>query len=157
MARLTADEAGGANVLAFLDMIAHSEIGDALLLMTDDGYNVLVGSTPYKPITFNDYSAHPRILNRALNSTAAGRYQFIWRTWRGLDFPDFTPENQDRGCIELIKGRDALEVVIRGDIEAAIHLCREEWASFSGNSYGQHQNKTADLVAYFTGVLGRYT
>ena len=46
MPRITAQQAGGQNRCAFLDMLAASEIGAALLAETDDGYNVLVGSTP---------------------------------------------------------------------------------------------------------------
>jgi hypothetical protein len=38
------------NLKAFLDMIAWSEIGPALLAKSDNGYNVCVGSTPEKPI-----------------------------------------------------------------------------------------------------------
>lgn len=160
MARLSVLEAGGANILAFLDMIAHSEIGDALLLASDDGYNVLVGSTVTKPLLFKDYSKHPRILNKQHNSTAAGRYQIIWPTWSwllsGNGLMDFSPENQDRGCIELLRSRNAYEVIANGDIEHGIYLCRNEWASFPGNDYGQHQNKLENLLAYHQGAVQRY-
>lgn len=47
MAKITASEAGGSNVVAFLDMAAWSELGAALMTAaTDDGYRVCVGSTP---------------------------------------------------------------------------------------------------------------
>ena len=62
------------NQKAFLDMIAFSEIGPALLAKSDDGYDVLVGSTPDRPLLFTSYAEHPNILNAACNSTAAGRY-----------------------------------------------------------------------------------
>lgn len=42
MARLTEFQAGGANVLAFLDMLAWSE-GTSTIKASDDGYDVLVG------------------------------------------------------------------------------------------------------------------
>jgi len=161
MARLTAQEAGSANILAFLDTIAHSEIGDALLLATDDGYNVLVGSSPQKPLTFTDYSHHPRVLNKKLDSTAAGRYQIIWPTWSWLlsskGYMDFKPETQDYACIELIKGRNAYDAVANGDVELGLHLCRSEWASLPGAGYGQHEQKLGNLLAYYVGALGRYT
>ena len=67
------------NEKAFLDMLAHSEIGEALLAVSDNGYNVIVGSTPTKPDLFTSYANHPRKLVRLgefLQSTAAGRYQF---------------------------------------------------------------------------------
>ena len=86
------------NERAFLDMIAVSEIGPALLAKSDNGYNVLVGATPKKPLLFSDYSKHPGILNKALNSTAAGRYQLLFRYWKHysklLGRPDFTPETK---------------------------------------------------------------
>ncbi|TPQ32162.1 glycoside hydrolase, partial [Burkholderia ubonensis] len=45
MARISVAAAGGKNRVAFLDTVAVSEIGAALLAKSDDGYNVLVGST----------------------------------------------------------------------------------------------------------------
>jgi len=161
MARITAEAAGGVNVLAFLDMVAFSEIGLYLLSASDDGYNILVGSTPDKPKLFYDYSRHPRVLNRDLDSTAAGRYQFIWPTWSKLlsrhGYMDFGPKNQDYAAIDLLKGRNAYDVIANGDVELGIHLCREEWASLPGAGYGQHENKLANLVAYYNGAIGKYT
>ena len=68
------------NESAFLDMIAWSEIGPALLAVSDNGYNVIVGSTPSNPNLFISYSDHPRKLVQlrpGLVSTAAGRYQLL--------------------------------------------------------------------------------
>ena len=42
MARLTESQAGGANVLRFLDLIAFSE-GTSTVKGSDDGYSVLYG------------------------------------------------------------------------------------------------------------------
>jgi len=44
MARISAADVGGANVLAFLDILAWSELGENILAQSDDGYNVIVGS-----------------------------------------------------------------------------------------------------------------
>jgi len=160
MTRLAVATAGGPNVCAFLDMIAHSEIGSALLAQSDDGYNVLVGSTASKPLTFPSYAAHPEILNHALNSTAAGRYQIIRGTWAGisgqLGLHDFSPENQDRAAIGLIDGRKALDAVKAGEIENAIGLCAQEWASLPGAGYGQHENKMADLLSAYNTARAKY-
>ncbi len=84
MARITVTTAGGRNRVAFLDMIAVSEIGSDLLAKSDDGYNILVGSTPSRPLLFTGYVAHPNVLNRQIPvpSTAAGRYQILARWWR---------------------------------------------------------------------------
>ncbi|GEM_PF-1965096 len=53
MARVSAAQAGGSNVFAFLDMLAWSE-GASTIKSSDDGYKVLVGGT-----LFSDYSKHP--------------------------------------------------------------------------------------------------
>lgn len=74
-------------------------------------------------------------------STAAGAYQILYRTWRSLQdkfsFSDFSPHNQDLGCIGLIVGRKALIDVMNGKVSEAIHLCRVEWASLPGSPHGQ--------------------
>lgn len=160
MARLSADEAGGRRVLAFLDVIAISEIGKALLAETDDGYNVLVGSLPGKPLLFGSYARHPQVLNHALDSTAAGRYQIIRGTWFGvageLGLTDFSPENQDRAAIELVRGRGALPYIARDDVASAIVCCSHEWASFPNAGYGQHENRMSDLLAAYKAALAKY-
>jgi muramidase (phage lysozyme) len=160
MARLSIQEAGGRSVLAFVDTIAFSEIGAKLLAETDDGYNVLVGSLPGHPLLFDSYDHHPQVLNHALDSTAAGRYQIIRGTWHGvageLGLTSFSPENQDRAAIELVRCRGALPYVARGDIRSAIIACSREWASFPGNDYGQHQNRLDDLLGAYITSLAKY-
>jgi muramidase (phage lysozyme) len=160
MARLSVEEAGSRAVLAFLDLVAFSEIGAKLLAETDDGYNVLVGSLPGHPLLFDSYDRHPQVLNHALDSTAAGRYQIIRGTWHGvageLGLTSFSPENQDRAAIELVRGRGALPYLARDDIRSAIVCCAREWASFPGNDYGQHQNRLDDLLGAYYAALARY-
>ena len=149
MARIDAS----GNMKAFLDLIAWSEIGPAMLAETDDGYNVLVGSLPNALKTFTDYSKHPDMLDRHLNSTAAGRYQFIWPTWRGLQqilhLPDFSPVSQDRGAIELIKECGAVASVEMAEISHAISLCSRIWASFPGAGYGQPEHSVSDCMTAY--------
>jgi len=150
MPQISPEQAGGQNVCAFLDTIAWSEIGTALLKISDDGYNVLVGSTPARPLLFHNYAKHPRIRNAKLNSDAAGRYQFMGRYWAyyrdHLSLPDFGPHAQDVWAIQLIKECKALKAINAGDIEQAIHLCRSRWASFPGAGYSQHENQMARLI-----------
>jgi len=148
------------NLGAFLDMIAYSEIGPALLAVTDDGYNVIVGSTPAHQILFDDYSKHPRRRQEAQNSDAAGRYQFMGRYWEHykaqLNLPDFGPESQDLWAIQLIRECKALDEIAAGDFDRAVALCRSRWASFPGAGYGQHENQLDNLrLAYMKagGVL----
>jgi muramidase (phage lysozyme) len=150
MARISVDEAGGINVLAMIDVVAVSEIGPELMAVSDDGYNVIVGSTPENPILFNDYSKHPRVYETAENSTAAGRSQWIWPTWKAMiaryEYNDFTPITQDRATIAKFRERGAMQAILAGKIEQAIVWCNHEWASFSSAGYGQHENKMAYLV-----------
>jgi muramidase (phage lysozyme) len=165
---ITADQAGSQNRCAFLDMIAGSEIGPALLAETDNGYNCLVGSTPAAPLTFPSYADHPDILNAALDSTAAGRYQLLhlwWpdRTVNGvvhqgyksmLKLPDFSPLSQDKVALQQIKECGALPAIDAGNFTQAVALCARIWASLPGNDYGQRENQIALLQGYFTAAGG---
>lgn len=146
------------NMRAFLDTLAHSEIGPALLAESDNGYNVLVGSTPAHPLLFTDYSTHPKIHNVETNSDAAGRYQFMGRYWAPykaqLHLPDFGPASQDLWCQQLIRECHATAAVESGDLENVVELCRSRWASLPGAGYGQHENSLSALRAAFVAAGG---
>ena len=148
------------NLKAFLDTIAWSELGDKLLAISDRGYNVCVGSTPAKPILFRSYAMHPLLRCAALNSDAAGRYQFMGKYWlhykKQLELPDFGPESQDKWAVRLIRECRALDDVEAGRLEAAVYKCNTRWASFPGAGYGQPEHKMEDLrkaFLRFGGVL----
>lgn len=149
------------NLAAFLDMIAHSEIGAGLLAVSDDGYDVIVGSTPSKPILFDDYTVHPRRFQKAQNSDAAGRYQFMGRYWlhyqKQLALPDFGPESQDLWAIQLIRECKAMDMIAAGHFSEAVHACRSRWASFPASGYGQHENSLDALQAAYTQAGGTLT
>lgn len=138
------------NEKAFLDMLAFSEIGSQLLLESDDGYNVLVGSTPAKPLLFDDYSDHPNIFNLATNSTAAGRYQLLHRFWpyykNMLKLTDYGHDSQDAVALQQIKESRALDLINEGKIEEAIAKVAHIWASLPGANYGQHENRLPILI-----------
>jgi len=155
---ITAAQAGGANRVAFLDVIAGSEIGPDLLAATANGYNVLVGSTPSHPLTFSSYATHPNILNRALNSTAAGRYQLLYRYWvsyqKMLNLRDFSPLSQDKIALQQIRECNALPDIDAGNFAHAVALCSRIWASLPGSPYGQHTNAIAALQGYYTAAGG---
>ena len=155
---ITATEAGSANRCAFLDMIAWSEIGPALLAASDDGYNVMVGSTPQHPLLFTDYTRHPGVLNAQLNSTAAGRYQLLYRYWlayqRSLGLPDFSPLSQDKIALQQIRERGALAHIDGGFFALAVGACSSIWASLPGNSYKQHTNDLQSLQRAYQGAGG---
>ena len=141
------------NQRAFLDMIAHSEIGPALLAVSDNGYNVCVGSTAPQPILFSSYSAHPRIRCAALNSDAAGRYQLMGRYFAPykaqLHLSDFGHDAQDLIALQQIKECRALGDIDAGRFDAAVAKCARIWASLPGAGYGQHENTLADLRAAY--------
>lgn len=160
MPRIAPEKIGGRNVAAFLDMIAVSEGTDIPRQRSNDrGYDVLVGGE-----LFHDYTDHPRKLvklSAKLSSTAAGRYQFLKRTWDEIDallnLPDFGPESQDRACVALLKRRGAFVLIQRGEFDAAVAKCSKEWASLPGAGYGQHENSLARLRAAYIlagGVVG---
>lgn len=94
------------------------------------------------------YADHPRIANssyiggKPITSTAAGAYQFLTTTWdeckKATGVTDFSPESQDKGCIYLIKRRQALDDVKAGRFEQAVVKCKTIWASLPGSPYGQN-------------------
>lgn len=144
------------NLAAFLDMIAVSE-GTARY-GKDDGYNVIVGGT-----LLLSYDDHPRRLialpSLGIKSSAAGRYQFIKRTWDGLAqrlaLPDFSPTSQDRAAIELLRRCKALDLIERGQFARAVTACRLVWASLPGAGYGQHENNLERLTDAYTKAGGQ--
>lgn len=159
MARLTEAQAGGANVLRFLDLIAFSE-GTSTVKGSDDGYNVLYGGG-----LFTGYQDHPRqkltfpINGKRVTSTAAGRYQLLARYWDAYRMSlrlqgGFTPENQDRIALQQIRERRALEEIKAGRIPDAIAKCSNIWASFPGNTYGQNPHRLDKLLGRWVELGG---
>lgn len=158
------------NRRAFLDTIAYSELGPALLAVSDNGYDVVVGSTPGRLLLFPrlsgkpDYRRHPNMLRtvwikgRRVDSTAAGRYQILSRYadhyTQMLRLADFGPASQDAIALQLIKECKATDLIEAGNFQEACYLCRSRWASLPGAGYGQHENKLADLEAAYTSAGG---
>ena len=170
MARISAERAGGSNVLAFLDMLAWSEGTSISKYTRDDGYDVIVGGidlTPNDgvddaPDSFRDYSRHPGWLitvnRRGLRSTAAGRYQLLYRYWKHyriqLGLPDFGPISQDLIAIQQIRERGALPMIRAGLLADAVSRCSNIWASLPGAGYGQREHRLEDLEAHFIAAGG---
>lgn len=153
------------NMKAFLDAIAWSEIGAIMLHLSDNGYDVCVGSMPGHMIRFSDYSKHPRLRNDMGtpsnsndDSDAAGRYQFMGRYWatyqKQLGLPDFGPASQDRWAIQLIRECRALDDIEAGRFDTAVAKCRSRWASLPGAGYGQRENRLEDLRAAYVKAGG---
>jgi len=162
MPRITPAQAGNKNYTAFLDMLAVSELGEQLMLASDDGYDVIVGSTAAKPILFDNYATHP---NRKIGpplikvfSTAAGRYQLLSKYFVAyqsmLKLPDFSPLSQDRIALQQIRECRALPLLAAGNLPGAIAACNHIWASLTGSPYGQHTHPIEFLTAAYTKAGG---
>lgn len=161
MPQITKEQAGSLNILAFLDMIAWSEGTSTSKYTRDRGYDVIVGgiSTPPGPFpkVFTNYADHPNIrvtVNKnGLISTAAGRYQQLYRYWpaykKQLHLPDFGPRSQDLLAIQLIREQKALDDIHAGRIATAIAKCNNIWASFYGSPYGQRTHSLEDMLATY--------
>lgn len=141
------------NVRAMLDAIAKAE---GTFGRGDNGYNINVGGRTFN----NNYARHPEImvqLSPGLRSNAAGRYQYLSTTWkplaRRLGLNDFSPRNQDIGAVALIADANALNDVMRGDIQTAAHKLRGIWASLPGSPYGQPTLSTNRFMQGFRDAL----
>lgn len=143
------------NLSAYLDMIAYSE-GTA----GPQGYSTLFGGGH-----FVSYADHPRQFfsftdktGKVNKTSAAGRYQFLARTWDDLraklGLTDFGPAAQDAAAIELIRQRGALNDVKAGRIADAVAKCAPIWASLPGAGYNQPERKLSALVASYTNAGG---
>ena len=156
MARLSAEAAGGINVVAFLDMIAHAEGVERF--SEHGGYDVMVGGG-----RFTSFAEHPRQLvwlpKYRIHSTAAGRYQFLWRTWNSLrsrlKLPDFGPASQDRAAIELLRENGSLVDIKKGWISSAVRKSRKTWASLPDAGYGQRELPLESLLVVYQRAGGQ--
>jgi peptidoglycan hydrolase-like protein with peptidoglycan-binding domain len=110
-------------------------------------------------VVVNDFEQHPNLAVRWANgqppSSAAGRYQFLYSTWKG------SPRSQDLAAIKLMQRRGMIEPLLRGDFTGAIHKGAPEWASLptsKGGSYygGQGAKNIGDLRDVYSKSLRRY-
>jgi muramidase (phage lysozyme) len=120
---------------AFLDVIAYAE-GTG----HPDGYRDIVNPGGL----FDSFDDHPReVISEGLDrpSTAAGRYQITDETWDEMKVKigveEFSPTNQDKAAVQLIKVEGAFNDVETGKFESAVDKVNNRWASFPGSQYGQ--------------------
>lgn len=140
---------------ALLDTLSKNEARD---------YNVIVGEGKYgAPATFEDYSKHPNIVGmRTVHgpSTAAGRYQIVYSTWKGLQkkypgqFTDFSPVTQDRAAWRYAQdvykertGADLSTDLQAGNITKVQKAFKKIWIGFGLDK---------DVVNTYTKALERY-
>ena len=159
MAHVSSSSAGGAfelprNVRAFLDTLAYAE-------GTNERYNYI-----FTFATFTSYNDHPRIrkCSGKLCSNAAGRYQFLSKTWDGLapslGLSDFTPPSQEKAALEIIRRAGAYRLVSNSSVyenfTAALLKLNTTWASLPGSPYGQPTHSTASLWKHYKAALAQY-
>lgn len=148
------------NLSAFLDMIAYAEGTSG-----PDGYRAMFGY-PLPGRLIQSFADHPRqhfsftnSIGQTLRTNAAGRYQFMIRTWDDLraklGLPDFSPASQDAAAIELIRQRGALNDVRAGRVEDAIAKCAPIWASLPGAGYNQPERKLTSLISNYQNAGGQ--
>lgn len=139
------------NLAAFLLMIQYSEGTYGAY-----AYRILYGGK-----LFPSYDRHPNqpVKRWGITSTAAGAYQFLYKTWQALakdlGLIDFTPASQNKAAIELIRRKTALTDVLQGKIADAIYKCRKQWASLPGSGYGQNEKSIEELLRFYVKAGGK--
>jgi len=137
---------------ALLDTIAYAEGTKG---RGYDGYNIL-----YAYRTISDCNRHPNqvICSGAYCSSAAGRYQFLNTTWKGLGLPNFRPENQTRGAMTLIAWRKASIPADRAmtatEFANVMSKISYEWASLPPGRYGQPIKSMTSLRSTYCSLAG---
>lgn len=166
MARISAKEAGGQNVVAFLDMLAASTHSTWVLDNSDDGYNVLEGShgpierenvyVAQRLLTFSTYDTFPPL--DGVTVSEAGRYQLseldYWRYAERLGLNDFRPLSQDRIAVAQIRERSALALIQSGHIGTAIAACANVWPHLSSKDFGNDPKRHAFLMSVYGNAGG---
>ena len=124
----------------------------------DKGYRIMYGGGQ-----FQDLSRHPeRVIVKRYTSAAAGAYQFLPKTWKGvakeLKLSSFEPRHQDQAALHLVERRGALmEIDRKGLTRNAMAKLAPEWASFptwTGRSaYGQPVKSPQDLASFYSSNL----
>lgn len=156
-----APDSAPANERAFLDMIAAAEGTSG-----PDGYRAMFGYPAPDRIAPN-LQDHPRRYfsftnsrGETLRTSAAGRYQFLVKTWdtlkNRLSLPDFGPASQDAAALELIRERGALGDVRAGRIADAITKIAPVWASMPGAGYAQPERKLSFLFSSYANSGGTF-
>jgi muramidase (phage lysozyme) len=144
---------GNPRVQAFLDTIAYSEG-----TLNKDGYNTLFGHGYFK-----NFKDHPRqVICKKYNGTllcssAAGRYQFLQKTWDKIspqiEARNFSPYYQDLGAVALLSQHSVLDNLTRiqnkKDFSRSIYRVNKTWAGLPGAPYGQPTKSMAELEAVY--------
>lgn len=109
--------------------------------------------------------SHPNVCTKfgSTCSTAAGRYQFLHRTWTAAasarDLDTFEPENQERAAEYLISTVRRVSVpqdraMTASELANAMEKLSYEWASLPPARYGQSAKSPADVRATYCSFAG---
>ena len=135
-------------VRAFLDVISYTEGAQ---------YDTLYGGSTFT----GNYHPNKRITKWGNTSTAAGRYQFLFKTWNEvqqiLNLEDFSPKNQDIAAVYLIYKRGAIPDILSGRLTEACEKLSYEWASLPPARYGQGVKTIQDITNRFKTYLKKYS
>ena len=132
----------------------------------NNGYEINVGGKLFTKDYGKDFSDHPRYYVKSLDSSAAGAYQIKSSTWdmilkkykKTYDITDFSPANQDKACLVLIKHiRNALDLIVDEKIDEAVRSRTDndkkrlhyEWASMPDSPYGQRTITMEKFMEYY--------
>lgn len=137
---------------------------DTLAKYESKAYDIIVGEGKYgAPPKLTDFSQHPNVIGMrtvAGPSTAAGRYQFTYSTWKGLQrkypgqFKDFMPVTQDRAAWRYAQdvfkertGQDLTQALRSGNIKTVQKTLRNIWIGFGLDP---------DVAGTYAKSIGRY-
>ena len=138
---------GGSDInrQVFLDAIAYAEGTEQY---PNDGYYTL-----FTGKQFDSLDKHPNISicaqvrGRQICSTAAGRYGFLYSTWKDLGYSDFSESSQDAGALALLSPT-ILQAVDDGEWETVFTGANNIWASFPGDVYNQGGKSMDQMLAF---------
>jgi muramidase (phage lysozyme) len=125
-----------------------------------DGYDVMFSNA-----IATSCKRHPNQCHAFGNtcSTAAGRYQFLTKTWTGVasarGFTTFEPENQEKGAAYQIGNVRRVTVpqgraMTAAEFSNAMSKLSYEWASLPPGRYGQPKKSMAVMRSTYCSVAG---
>lgn len=111
---------------------------------------------------FHSFEDHPRkavkFNKKGDKSTAAGLFQIIGDTWdaqkKKLGLEDFSPINQKRAAVGILKDLNALKDIEQGNFEAAKRKAAKVWASIPGSTIGESTGQHARVKPHAEAILG---
>jgi muramidase (phage lysozyme) len=98
--------------------------------------------------TLSSFTDHPGVsygftekTGKKNKTTAAGAYQFLSGTWKGLKnklgLPDFSPLSQDIAALGLIDEAGGLAALVSGDVKGFVSKVGGKWASLPSSTVSQ--------------------